>query len=184
MYWTPQTQKFFKAVVHTKRGSLKTWLSIMSHAPWPRDSILSRSIRSELSCLKKKYTNKNVLIYKFQNLNWTTTLALIKTAKSLTLGKDSWLSSSCRFRMILKTKVLQANGSQRIIERSLKKKREIVFTYSCKQKTAVCYHGWIIKFYTQVLAHVPSWLHPGNLAAPWLVFHQQTSHECRHLSTK
>lgn len=40
---------------------------------------------------------------------------------ALTLGKASWLSSSCRFLMILKTKVLQANGSHRIMERSLKR---------------------------------------------------------------
>lgn len=43
--------------------------------------------------------------------------AIIKT--ELTLGRASWLSSSCKFLMILKTKVLQANGSHRIIERSL-----------------------------------------------------------------
>lgn len=35
--------------VHTRRGSLKTWLSIISQAPWPRDSIRSSSIRSGLS---------------------------------------------------------------------------------------------------------------------------------------
>lgn len=42
--WSDQT-------VCTSRGSLNTWLSIMSHAPWPSDSILSSSIRSGLSCL-------------------------------------------------------------------------------------------------------------------------------------
>lgn len=45
----------------------------------------------------------------------------VLSALRLTLGKASWLSSSCRFLMILKTKVLQANGSHRIMERSLKR---------------------------------------------------------------
>lgn len=42
--------------LRTKRGSLKTWLSIMSQAPWPSESILSSSIRSGLSCEQKHTT--------------------------------------------------------------------------------------------------------------------------------
>ena len=44
------------STVRTNRGSLKTWLSIMSHAPWPSDSILSSSIRSGLSCSQTHIT--------------------------------------------------------------------------------------------------------------------------------
>lgn len=44
----------------------------------------------------------------------------------LTLGKESWLSSSCRFLMILSTRVLEANGSHRIIDRSLKDRQSPV----------------------------------------------------------
>lgn len=47
-----------------------------------------------------------------------TKVAQYRTAV-LTLGNASWLNSSWRFLTVLNTRVLQANGSQRIIERSL-----------------------------------------------------------------
>lgn len=46
--------------IRTRRGSLKTWLSIISHAPWPSDSIRSSSIRSGLSWLSTQIKMINI----------------------------------------------------------------------------------------------------------------------------
>lgn len=46
--------------IRTRRGSLKTWLSIISHAPWPSDSIRSSSIRSGLSWLSTQIKMLNI----------------------------------------------------------------------------------------------------------------------------
>lgn len=47
----------------------------------------------------------------------------------LTLGRASWLNSSWRFLTVLNTRVLQANGSQRIIDRSLWETESVTFLW-------------------------------------------------------
>lgn len=110
----------------------------------------------------------------------TTTTIIIMWHSMLTLGKASWLSSSCRFLMILRTRVLQANGSHRIMDRSLQRTKNS-FIHSSQVSSSV--HEFKSSV-TRGLAPVLSSLHPGNPAALWLASRPQTSHGCRHLNTK
>lgn len=74
-------------------------------------------------CLVWRQLKRGPNIHHCINKQTTTQLftSLLCRLCKLTLGKASWLSSSCKFLMILRTNVLQANGSHRIIERSLHK---------------------------------------------------------------
>lgn len=118
----------------------------------------------------------NVQVYPHHN-----TICIVAAHSILTLGKASWLSSSCRFLMILRTRVLQANGSHRIMDRSL----EYTQINSPTATEMSCSVQALKPFshLTRGLALVLSSLHPGNLAALWLACRPQTSHECRRPNT-
>lgn len=88
--------------IRTRRGSLKTWLSIISHAPWPSDSIRSSSIRSGLSWLSTQIIMINIQ-FTFSCVYcslWCVLKKITHTQSKVIMKKYTpWSNSGCIYKI-------------------------------------------------------------------------------------
>lgn len=88
--------------IRTRRGSLKTWLSIISHAPWPSDSIRSSSIRSGLSWLSTQIKMINIQ-FTFSCVYcslWCVLKKITHTQSKVIMKKYTpWSNSGCIYKI-------------------------------------------------------------------------------------